>query len=245
MLATSDAPGPIERLKQRPPTRLRASSTSTECPARRICRAAVSPARPAPTTITSAVWLGCALLCFLALAACAAAGTAAAAPVAREPATKRRRVNLFLFSVISRVKSRGLFCEAIQLLGVEISVVRAETPGYVGSGGAAQHGGLAGRAAKRHAAQEPGREGVAAAGRVDDVRVERRHALGAGCADDESAVRACGGGDAADALGDQLVGRGFEVPFAREPKHLFLVRQQVVEMFEHRPDPIPDPLRLL
>src|SRR2546430_1984697 len=37
----------------RPPTRVRASSTSTERPAAAIARAAVRPARPAPTTMTS------------------------------------------------------------------------------------------------------------------------------------------------------------------------------------------------
>src|SRR3989442_4842187 len=41
-------------LSTRPPTRLRASSTITERPALTISRAAVSPARPAPTTITLA-----------------------------------------------------------------------------------------------------------------------------------------------------------------------------------------------
>ena len=38
----------------RPPTRSRASSTTTDFPAFAISRAAVSPARPAPTTTTSA-----------------------------------------------------------------------------------------------------------------------------------------------------------------------------------------------
>ncbi len=66
MLATSLAPAPIERLKQRPPTRPRASSTITDLPAAAIWRAAVSPESPAPTTATSAwctVDLGLAGLC--------------------------------------------------------------------------------------------------------------------------------------------------------------------------------------
>ena len=98
MFATSLAPAPIERLKQRPPTRPRASRTITERPAPRIVRAAVRPARPAPTTAISAVCvvLGAGLrgarFFGLPLAASAAAGTASAAPVTAVPATKRRRV---------------------------------------------------------------------------------------------------------------------------------------------------------
>ena len=38
MLATSPAPAPIERLKHRPPTRPRASSTITDLPAAAIWR---------------------------------------------------------------------------------------------------------------------------------------------------------------------------------------------------------------
>src|SRR5437764_2299109 len=44
------------RFQVRPPTRSRASSTTTERPAWAIARAAVKPARPAPTTTTSAVF---------------------------------------------------------------------------------------------------------------------------------------------------------------------------------------------
>src|SRR3989442_7347275 len=43
----------MRRVQQRPPTRSRASSTSTERPARASSAAAASPAAPAPTTITS------------------------------------------------------------------------------------------------------------------------------------------------------------------------------------------------
>ena len=46
----------IGRFQVRPPTRSRASSTTTERPAAAIARAAVRPARPAPTTTTSAVF---------------------------------------------------------------------------------------------------------------------------------------------------------------------------------------------
>src|SRR5919197_714872 len=45
---------PIGWLSARPPTRLRASSTTTDRPALTSLRAAVRPAKPAPTTATSA-----------------------------------------------------------------------------------------------------------------------------------------------------------------------------------------------
>src|SRR5438876_5553874 len=43
----------MRRVQQRPPTRSRASSNSTERPARASSAAAASPAAPAPTTIAS------------------------------------------------------------------------------------------------------------------------------------------------------------------------------------------------
>jgi len=79
------SPPGIGAFRDRPPTRSRASSTTTEWPARRSLRAAVSPAKPAPTTTTS-VLLDCA-----APSARAAEGTAAAAPAATAPAIRRRR----------------------------------------------------------------------------------------------------------------------------------------------------------
>jgi hypothetical protein len=48
-----DLAGTISWLSVRPPTRSRASSTTTRFSARVRSRAATSPARPAPTTITS------------------------------------------------------------------------------------------------------------------------------------------------------------------------------------------------
>src|SRR5579875_483995 len=51
--ASTTAPPPSSWLSVRPPTRGRASSTTTERPARVSSRAAVRPARPAPTTTTS------------------------------------------------------------------------------------------------------------------------------------------------------------------------------------------------
>src|SRR3954447_11705078 len=75
-------PPPIAALSVRPPTRGRASSSSTERPARTTSRAAVSPARPAPTTITSAErGRG-----FLRLRRCGRA----TAPTAAVPTTPRR-----------------------------------------------------------------------------------------------------------------------------------------------------------
>ena len=47
-------PSPIGSFRVRPPTRSRASRTTTSRPAARRARAAASPARPAPTTTTSA-----------------------------------------------------------------------------------------------------------------------------------------------------------------------------------------------
>ena len=101
MFATSLAPRPIERLKHRPPTRSRASSTITDLPDLCSWRAAVRPARPAPTTTTSALCLrlGGWRFCLRFLAS-AAPGTAAAAPVASVPATNRLRVIRLLSLVI-------------------------------------------------------------------------------------------------------------------------------------------------
>src|SRR4051794_26025735 len=71
--------------KFRPPTRLRASSTITERPARRTARAATSPASPAPTTATSYTFRG--------LPRFAEAGTAVdAAPAAPAARSSRRRM---------------------------------------------------------------------------------------------------------------------------------------------------------
>src|SRR5687768_3077659 len=52
--ASDSSPPPIGLLSTRPPTRLRASSTTTLRSSRASSRAAVSPARPAPITTTSA-----------------------------------------------------------------------------------------------------------------------------------------------------------------------------------------------
>ena len=70
----------------RPPTRSRASSRTTSCPRRARSRAAVRPARPAPTTTTSAV------VTLAAGAACT--GSSSARPAVAAPATVRspRRV---------------------------------------------------------------------------------------------------------------------------------------------------------
>ena len=51
--ASTTLPSPISWLSVRPPTRSRASSTTTRLPARVRSRAATRPASPAPTTITS------------------------------------------------------------------------------------------------------------------------------------------------------------------------------------------------
>ena len=74
----------IGRFHVRPPTLSRASSTTTERPARAIVRAALSPARPAPTIATSA---RVALSPTVAARArgCAPGTPATAAPAAAEP----------------------------------------------------------------------------------------------------------------------------------------------------------------
>ena len=64
----------------RPPTRLRASITITDLPAAATRRAAVSPARPAPTTITSARRFRGFGLCFFASATPPPASAPATAP---------------------------------------------------------------------------------------------------------------------------------------------------------------------
>src|SRR3954452_21829198 len=83
-------------LSVRPPTRSRASSTSTDLPALATARAALSPASPPPTTMTSALR---AVVFFLAgfffdffLRASAAVGTASVAAPTAVPSRRRRRV---------------------------------------------------------------------------------------------------------------------------------------------------------
>src|SRR4051812_18263791 len=68
-------PLPMSSLRVRPPTRLPASMTITDLPPARTFRAAVRPAMPAPTTITSALRFGRERFA-------ASAGTAVAAPAA-------------------------------------------------------------------------------------------------------------------------------------------------------------------
>ena len=98
-------PPPSSWFCTRPPTTLRASSTTTDLPALTRSRAAVRPANPAPTTHTSAVrvrWRF-ALVLVLCVFASAAPGNAATAPVVSAPATKRRRVvSLIQLSPVSK-----------------------------------------------------------------------------------------------------------------------------------------------
>ena len=91
---------------------------------------------------------------------------------------------------------------SVQCVGggeVEVAVVGAQALRDERRGGAAEHRGVTARAVERQAAQEAGAEGVAAAGRVDDVDRERRHLLDAVGVDDDRAVGAARRGDAADA----------------------------------------------
>src|SRR4051794_5995215 len=87
------SPPPMSSLSVRPPTRPAASITITDLPAAATLRAAVSPAMPAPTTITSAFRRGRVCLAATAVAACAgdaAMAAPAAAPVAPALISLRR-----------------------------------------------------------------------------------------------------------------------------------------------------------
>ena len=91
------SPPPIGWLRARPPTRSRASRTITERPAWTSLKAAVRPAKPAPTTTTSA----------LRLEAVAASASAVRPRIAPRPAAAevpRRRRRLIAWSVIGGVQ---------------------------------------------------------------------------------------------------------------------------------------------
>src|SRR4051795_2612954 len=109
-------PPPSSWFCTRPPTTPRASSTTTVFPALTRSRAAVSPAKPAPTTQTSAVrvrWRLAFALCFF---ASAAPGNAAVAPVAKAPATNRRRVVSVIHGPLSRKRHRCAYDPAAMQL---------------------------------------------------------------------------------------------------------------------------------
>src|SRR3954452_20216706 len=102
------SPPPSWWFQMRPPTRSRASTTSTDLPAWMISRAAVRPAMPAPTTMKSAVMVfGVVLLRFFFgaglrffLAASALGTTPSRAAPAPAP-TRRRRVKPSLLTTLS------------------------------------------------------------------------------------------------------------------------------------------------
>ena len=95
---------------------------------------------------------------------------------------------------------------------------------------------LAAVAAEREAAQEAGREGVAAAGGVDDLDVERGHRLGA--VDISTPSPPQRGDDAAGAAVEQRARALDDVGGAREAEHLLAVGQQVVRVLERGRDPV-------
>src|SRR6266480_4919147 len=102
-------------------------------------------------------------------------------------------------------------------------MVRAQSLGYEAGRGAAQHGRLTPAAPHSEDAEEPRRERVPAAGRVDDVGDEGGYGLGPVSAGDERPVGAARGGDAADAPPEQGLAPGLEVRGARQAHHLLLV----------------------
>src|SRR4051795_55641 len=133
-------------LSVRPPTRSRASRTSTDLPALATLRAAVSPARPAPTTITSALrgfgagffFLGA----FFFLRASAPAGTASVAAPTAVPSRRRRRVRRSFTaasstgprSLVRRMPACVVFdCDGL-LLETEAAWTRAEVALYARHG---------------------------------------------------------------------------------------------------------------
>jgi len=101
-------------------------------------------------------------------------------------------------------------------------------------------GGRARVAAEGDAAQESGGERVTAAGRVDHLDREGRDSGGAVRVDDQRTVRACGGGDAADAELDQRLATLGQVGVPGEAEDLLSVGQQVVEVRQGRRDPLQD-----
>ena len=92
-------PLPSSRFHTRPPTRSRPSSTQTDRPSRTSSRAAVSPAKPAPTIATSTVRVPRPRLRFFFRFAASASSTpgraaaAAVAPAATPVPRKRRRLS--------------------------------------------------------------------------------------------------------------------------------------------------------
>ena len=134
-----------------------------------------------------------------------------------------------------------------QVLEVERSVVRSEPLGDVCGRCAPKHGSVPKVAAERAAAEEAGGERVAAAGRVDHVDLERRARARLSAASTTSAPSAPRVA-ATQPTPCAIRGRGravIEIGLAREPEHLLVVREQVVEVRERGRDPVADRRRLL
>src|SRR4051794_12774543 len=131
-------------LSVRPPTRARASSTSTDLPAFATSRAAVSPASPAPTTMTSAL-RALDVVFFLVvffLRASAAVGTASVAAPTAVPSRRRRRVRRSVTAagstaprtLVRRMPDCVVFdCDGL-LLDTESAWTRAEVTLYARHG---------------------------------------------------------------------------------------------------------------
>ena len=135
----------------------------------------------------------------------------------------------------------AVFRERVRGREVEVAVVGARPPATSAGRGAAERRGLAPRAAEREAAQEAGRERVAAAGRVDDLDRRRRGRARLPSASTTSAP------SAPQVAATQPTPRSTSArqPASRssvagEAEHLLVVGQQVVEVGERGRDPVED-----
>src|SRR4051794_10954330 len=144
--ASSCLPPGSSWLSVRPPTRSRASSTSTDFPALATARAALSPARPPPTTMTSALRAVAFLAGFFFFGffwrASAAAGTASVAAPTAVPSRRRRRVRRSFTAasssaprtLVRRMPACVVFdCDGL-LLDTEHAWTRAEVALYANHG---------------------------------------------------------------------------------------------------------------
>ena len=117
-------------------------------------------------------------------------------------------------------------------------MVAAETLGHEGRGGAPENGRVVPAAPEGEPAQESRREGISTASRVHHLHRKGGNGLGGLGVDDHSAIRAAGGGDAADAPLNERAAAVDDVPLAGEAEHLLRVGQQVVELRQRRRDPL-------
>jgi hypothetical protein len=85
-------------------------------------------------------------------------------------------------------------------------------------------------------------KGVAAARRIDDLHLERRHPSRILGVDRQYALGAARGRDAADAAVEEHRAPRLELDLAGQRDGLLVVREQVVEVLERRGDPVQQPV---